>query len=287
MKSHKTALSVLLILSALLVSCASVPPEIPEGGSLMPPEISPVWNETDVPGLQILSEAGAGQPVGGAVLQLELKYFDFFLTPPDPSGKGETRSLKTSEFAEFYDLLIAANASPYADVDLFNRSDRPMDIVGLQINAGESVSEAVPHYDALYILDDGQVMFSSQETIPAKTSQALGGFHLLLRAGENLGMDGKRHPRTAVGLSRDGKRFIIAVFDGRQANRAGLSTRECAAWMQWLGAYDALNLDGGGSSTLVFNEKGTVRVLNSPIHRGKPGLERAVANHLGFRRKVP
>ena len=54
------------------------------------------------------------------------------------------------------------------------------------------------------------------------------------------------------------------------------------AWARWLGAYQALNLDGGGSTTLVSSDgKGGARLLNRPIHAGIPGRERIVANHLG------
>jgi hypothetical protein len=48
-----------------------------------------------------------------------------------------------------------------------------------------------------------------------------------------------------------------------------------------LGAVDAINLDGGGSATLVVADHGRPRVLNSPIHTGVPGRERPSANHLG------
>jgi exopolysaccharide biosynthesis protein len=49
------------------------------------------------------------------------------------------------------------------------------------------------------------------------------------------------------------------------------------------GARDAMNMDGGGSSTLVMADKnGNPVVLNSPIHLGRPGTERPVANQLGI-----
>jgi hypothetical protein len=49
-----------------------------------------------------------------------------------------------------------------------------------------------------------------------------------------------------------------------------------------LGAYKALNLDGGGSTTLVVADSGGTRSLNSPIHTRIPMRQRPVANHLGF-----
>ncbi len=67
------------------------------------------------------------------------------------------------------------------------------------------------------------------------------------------------HPRTAVGRTRDGS-LILLVVDGRQPESRGVNLQELAAIMHDLGAVDALNLDGGGSTTLVVN--GTL--LNKP-----------------------
>ncbi len=60
------------------------------------------------------------------------------------------------------------------------------------------------------------------------------------------------HPRTAAGRTRDG-RLILMVVDGRQLESRGASLTELASMMRDVGAVDALNLDGGGSSTLVVN----------------------------------
>ncbi|MHB8876266.1 MAG: phosphodiester glycosidase family protein [Myxococcaceae bacterium] len=83
-----------------------------------------------------------------------------------------------------------------------------------------------------------------------------------------------RHPRTAVGLSLDGTKLVLAVVDGRQTSSIGMTCAELGTLMKGLGAANALNLDGGGSSTLVLG--GTVR--NSP----SDGSQRVTANHLGI-----
>lgn len=81
-----------------------------------------------------------------------------------------------------------------------------------------------------------------------------------------------RAPRTAVGISKTGQ-LLLVVVDGRQWNSIGLTLQELAEFMQSLGAQDAMNLDGGGSSELVL--KGDI--MNTP----SDGQERPVASALG------
>jgi hypothetical protein len=86
-----------------------------------------------------------------------------------------------------------------------------------------------------------------------------------------------RHPRTAVGLSQDSKTLYVAVIDGRQAGfSVGMKCSEVGTLMKGLGAFNALNLDGGGSSALWVAGSG---VVNSP----SDGSTRVVANHLGIK----
>ena len=73
-----------------------------------------------------------------------------------------------------------------------------------------------------------------------------------------------RHPRSAVGVAADGAVWL-AVVDGRQPLSRGVTLEELAALMRALGAVDALNLDGGGSSALVVRPRGGAPVrLNLP-----------------------
>ena len=77
-----------------------------------------------------------------------------------------------------------------------------------------------------------------------------------------------RHPRTAAGISRDGRRLLLAVVDGRQTPFSdGMTLRELATLMLSLGAHTALNLDGGGSSTQLVADPGAggaLRIANRP-----------------------
>jgi len=67
------------------------------------------------------------------------------------------------------------------------------------------------------------------------------------------------HPRTAVGIGKDGE-LLLLVVDGRQRISRGVSLTELAGIMKSFGAVDALNLDGGGSSTFILEDE----LLNRP-----------------------
>jgi hypothetical protein len=83
-----------------------------------------------------------------------------------------------------------------------------------------------------------------------------------------------RHPRTAMGLSADLQTLYLAVVDGRSSRSSGMYGSELADLMGQLGAWQAFNLDGGGSSTLWTAASGVVNVPSD-------GSARSVANHLG------
>lgn len=78
-----------------------------------------------------------------------------------------------------------------------------------------------------------------------------------------------RHPRTAVGVTFDGD-LLLVVVDGRTKRNAGMTLDELANYFRKLGVRHAINLDGGGSSSMII--KG--RTVNSP----SDGCERRISN---------
>ncbi len=110
---------------------------------------------------------------------------------------------------------------------------------------------------------------------------AIGGNQLLLDDGEVVAPADPLHPRTAVGFSADGRRMFLLTVDGRQsAYLLGLNLQDVASILKEMGAHNALNLDGGGSSTLVARTPGaeTALVENTP----SDGAERPVPNGLAL-----
>lgn len=84
-----------------------------------------------------------------------------------------------------------------------------------------------------------------------------------------------RHPRTALGFDEAHTKLFLVVIDGRAANRLGMTCAEMGTLFTELGAHDAVNLDGGGSSTMWLSGPG---VVNNP----SDGQQRVVANHLAI-----
>ena len=87
-------------------------------------------------------------------------------------------------------------------------------------------------------------------------------------------------PRTAIGFDADGSRMIMLTVDGRATGSRGMSLKEMGQLMVGLGADDALNLDGGGSSTMLARTPGeaAAEVVNDPSDGG----ERLIPNGLGL-----
>lgn len=121
--------------------------------------------------------------------------------------------------------------------------------------------------------------------LPPDPAMAISGEKVLLRDGRRLvENDRELHPRTAIGIDRDTGRILLLVVDGRQSFSRGYTMVETARMMSALGAEDALNLDGGGSSTMVATGRsGAVKVVNSP----SDGSQRRVADAIGVQYAKP
>ena len=92
---------------------------------------------------------------------------------------------------------------------------------------------------------------------------------------DEVGMAMASNPRTAIGTVAK-NHYLFVVSDGRTSESAGLSLYELANFMKSLGATNVYNLDGGGSSTMVFQGE----VVNNPTTNGNKNSERAVSDIL-------
>ncbi|MBI5527954.1 MAG: phosphodiester glycosidase family protein [Deltaproteobacteria bacterium] len=95
-----------------------------------------------------------------------------------------------------------------------------------------------------------------------------------MAAEEIAGSMNNKHPRTAVGVK--GEKLVLVTFDGRTSAGAGVTLDELAQWFEWYGVPDAMNLDGGGSTTMWISGEPDDGVVNYPSDNQK-------ADHYGER----
>ncbi|MCL2878936.1 MAG: phosphodiester glycosidase family protein [Treponema sp.] len=203
---------------------------------------------------------------------------------------GQAISTKVSSFVRDNNLLAGINALPFEPVSGTEGEYRKN--VGIVISDGYVLSPPHPDYDALIFYDDAAPAIVSQSQIVSAVhiANAVGGFFQILADGElsahTLNSGGgfaiKRHPRSAAGISADGKYLYLCVVDGRHPASIGSTEAETAVILRQLGAWNGINFDGGGSSCLVLRyPHNRVSPLNRPVHKNIPGAERAVAGCIG------
>jgi exopolysaccharide biosynthesis protein len=116
----------------------------------------------------------------------------------------------------------------------------------------------------------------------SRINTAVGGGPVLLQLGkikitnnEELKFAGKaindKHPRTAMGYTRNGK-LIILVVEGRSESASGVTLGQEAKILQDLGCWEALNLDGGGSSCMLVNGTETIKPSDKEGQRAVPAV---------------
>ena len=159
---------------------------------------------------------------------------------------------------------------------------------GYVIRNGSLYRNSSGNRDALAIMKNGEFEFITEGETSAETLLENGALQVfsfgpvLLEDGnisvsenDEVGMAMASNPRTAIGYL--GKNhYVFVVSDGRTSESAGLSLYELASFMKSLGVVDAYNLDGGGSSTMVFKGE----VINTPTTNGHSTQERAVSDIL-------
>lgn len=207
-----------------------------------------------------------------------------FVGSLEPVEGYHSLSKKVSTFAEEQNLLLAINGttfSPYREDEGLGVNLRTLSIHKGEIQAPQRDSMA-----ALMVMKDGTVNLHWPPFDYENIEYAVGGGPLFLLEGKNRGRSDQRHPRSSIGLSQDGRYLILMVIDGRDSDYSiGATLSEAATWMRDLGAWTAMNLDGGGSSSLVWKnpDSGDWEVVNRPSGPPGRGEERAVANHIGIR----
>ncbi len=145
---------------------------------------------------------------------------------------------------------------------------------GLALKDGVLINASRADLPFFAVTDTGEIIIDEGNTYNAYVDsgknfvQGVAAGPMFLKNGllTTAATDDAIHPRTVAGVTADGK-IILGVIDGRQANHSnGATMARCALWMHSLGAVDAINLDGGGSSSFVLRDTqtNTYEICNSP-----------------------
>ena len=215
---------------------------------------------------------------------------------PDPDGPGpwETVLRQPSEIAKTLNLDLAVNAVFFShlarDGDAHHYfAGEPAKGMNPVMADGKFMTTA---HAGLALMIDGKdhaTIGTVPNPPPPGATLIVGGSDQVLTAGKITAGEDARAPRTSAGVTADGKTLILLVVDGRRDDwSAGFTLKELAAEMKAQGCQDAINLDGGGSSTMVRKlPNGRFKVINTPSDGATLMLplsvERPVAYTLGVR----
>ena len=185
------------------------------------------------------------------------------LAANDLNGQGR----KVANFCSKYGAVLAINASAFPDD---NGVGNGAEAYGLLISNGKLKHEAVSN--GYYIMggfdyDDNFRMGFGLNT--SKLRDAMQFYPIVVLNGSSVVTDvyNGLHPRTLIGQTAD-KSVLMLVVDGRQVHSLGITLKECGEILLRYGAYNALNMDGGSSSSMVYNGK-MITKSSSPQQGGR------------------
>jgi hypothetical protein len=282
------------MIALLLGACA--PAEEPEEAPAFPPLPPFVGEQTATEpfvGVQLVSRTQTEpRPLSSFVVRVDpaAPGVSFTGTPENGAAELETARQTGTEFLASSGAAVAINAHFFAPWPAL--PDDPADLLGLAITDGEQVSPFDEGALAAFVLDaEGRPAVvraaggpGSYETDPpVAIDDAVGAYEVILEGGVNTATWEELHPRTAIGHTADGL-VVLFVVDGRQDGISeGMTTPEVAEAMATFGVTDALNLDGGGSTTLVIRGSAGPEVVNVPVGYDIPDTQRHNGSFFGVR----
>ena len=195
---------------------------------------------------------------------------------PDPDGEGkwQTTLMPVSAVAEREGFDACINGDFFAVTRPAGESDKDVPpekrgyvrdmwatVSGPAATDGRVWAPTTKPRPSLIVDRRGRVAIMPLRDVPDEAVQVIAGSDIVVERGKNVARtEGDfaktRHPRTAVGIGDNGRKLVLVVVDGRQKDRAaGMTLSELADVMLGLGCETALNLDGGGSTTLVMRDR--------------------------------
>ncbi|MEM9163608.1 MAG: phosphodiester glycosidase family protein, partial [Cyanobacteria bacterium P01_F01_bin.4] len=216
-------------------------------------------------------------------IDLQAPGIEALVTPGAPGDdQRDVHAAKTSDFLETSGVQLAINAnyfSQFSEDTPWRYSPHPGDrvnAIGAAISNQQQYSTSQSQWPALCISSQQFAQIAQTGTCPADTAHAVAGKAILVSDGvaainQKAQAKDKPYARVAVGLNADGTKLWLVVVDGKQPLYSeGLTEAELAEVFLNLGTDIALNLDGGGSTTLVIDTPAGPKFLNAPIHTKLP-----------------
>lgn len=189
----------------------------------------------------------------------------------DPDGKGgaDATLAPPDELAASTGMIAAINTNAWGMLpDTKGRnpgytSGAKVDVLGWVVENGAPRSVRQAGYPSCWLDGDGRCRIGSLSkdgdvTVnPRSPCWAVSGFRIILQQGKVCVQPDKvLHPRTAIGISADGKRMTWMVVDGRQPGHSlGVSEEELGRLLLEQGCSEGMNLDGGGSTVLLLKHR--------------------------------
>ena len=201
---------------------------------------------------------------------------DFLLNARKPASEGGLG----------LDMIVAANSAPWWpwETPYTHKYAHPS---GLGILNGEVICDTRPHNAVFVVYEDGKVdiVSSVPEKDYKKIRVAATGFAIIMKDGKILpggNYEKNPMPRIAYGLSKDRHYLYIITIDGRQKGWSmGATGPETAAFLKDAGAYDAINMDGGGSATLCYWDESRKEPV-TVNRQTSGGYQRPVGSNIGI-----
>jgi hypothetical protein len=294
-------ISVAFAVAFLVASCAAVSAQEKDNDWSGVPEI--------FPGVRFVQiHAIAPRPTDLYAMQIDSRnpHIRFHTTGRHTEwieNSAETQRTTTRDFmresrAAGMNMIAAINADAFQPWPAPWDQRTLTDLRGLAVSEGVVVSPAGTE-PSFVVFDDGRAAIVPSLPNLDHVRTAISGFAIVLAGGVPVAATPETNPRTGIGLSEDARYVVLLVIDGRRHASQGATTEEVGRWLLHFGAYTGINLDGGGSATLVrFDESAPgdgVVVLNHPVGDGTVWLkvdeavekrnyvpaERANGNNLG------
>jgi Phosphodiester glycosidase len=279
------------------LASASVQAEVPDPTTQITQSgYSPVYVGVDAETATVPSNPATtgGKPTVSRayVMRIDLRAPGVSVETTGQSGPLMTTSETISQFAARTNTRLAINANFFAPCCA--TTPEPKTLIGLLVSHGQVVSplttDPTQSEAVLAITRQGRAYIAEAPQISAQDLKlidtAVSGSAILLKNGQDLSAQSPNegdpldpNPRTLVGLSQQGRFLYFVVIDGRVAGYStGTTNAQSAQLMKAIGADDAINLDGGGSTELVrADQLGVPFIVNTP----SGGAERLDASAIG------